>query len=106
MAVPSSLGSTSQLATLATRADEARGPPPTKFYELRDNLDTAVLRAASVTPASILEGSHPEQLRLTLFLEDEGTGEARFIDLDARSRLEGVRRHLAADGSRRSTARA
>jgi len=38
MAVPSSLGSTSQLATLATRADEATGPPPTKFYELRDNL--------------------------------------------------------------------
>jgi hypothetical protein len=26
------------LATLAARADEAGGPPPTKFYELRDNL--------------------------------------------------------------------
>jgi hypothetical protein len=38
MAVPSSLGSTSQLATLATRADEAEGPPPTNFYALRDNL--------------------------------------------------------------------
>ena len=26
------------LATLAARADEAGGPPPTKFYEPRDNL--------------------------------------------------------------------
>jgi hypothetical protein len=36
---------TSQLATLATRADEAMGPPPTKFYELRDNLAWAVAGA-------------------------------------------------------------
>jgi len=26
------------LATLPAAADEAGGPPPTKFYELRDNL--------------------------------------------------------------------
>jgi hypothetical protein len=26
------------LATLPTAADEAGGPPPTKFYGLRDNL--------------------------------------------------------------------
>jgi hypothetical protein len=26
------------LATVPTRPDEAGGPPPTKFYELRDNL--------------------------------------------------------------------
>jgi hypothetical protein len=26
------------LATVPTEPDEAEGPPPTKFYELRDNL--------------------------------------------------------------------
>ena len=44
MAVPSSLGSTSQLATLAMRVDEAMGSPPTNFYELRDNLSGAARR--------------------------------------------------------------
>jgi hypothetical protein len=29
------------LATLPKAADEAGGPPPTKFYELRDNLGPA-----------------------------------------------------------------
>jgi hypothetical protein len=28
------------LATVAQRPDEAMGPPPTKFHELRDNLKT------------------------------------------------------------------
>ncbi|UGS36542.1 hypothetical protein DSM104329_02948 [Capillimicrobium parvum] len=38
MAVPSSRWTDFALATLATPADEATGPPPTKFYALRDNL--------------------------------------------------------------------
>jgi hypothetical protein len=29
------------LATVTTRPDEAGGPPPTKIYELRDNLRRA-----------------------------------------------------------------
>jgi hypothetical protein len=42
MAVPFVSVDLFALATLATRADEAEGPPPTKFYELRDNLRTDI----------------------------------------------------------------
>jgi GrpB-like predicted nucleotidyltransferase (UPF0157 family) len=38
MAVPFVSVDLFALATLATRADEAEGPPPTNFYALRDNL--------------------------------------------------------------------
>jgi hypothetical protein len=41
------------LATVAQRPDEAGGPPPTNFYELRDNLLT-----------SVGEASSPAQMRL------------------------------------------
>jgi hypothetical protein len=38
MAVPLVSMDLFALATVATRPDEAGEPPPTKFYELRDNL--------------------------------------------------------------------
>jgi hypothetical protein len=42
------------LATLAARADEAGGPSPTKFHELRDNLvDTAGQRQLTPTRRTV-----------------------------------------------------
>jgi hypothetical protein len=41
MAVPPVSWTDFALTTLPTRADEAGGPPPTKFYALRDNLVAA-----------------------------------------------------------------
>jgi hypothetical protein len=41
------------LATLAARADEAGGPPPTKFYELRDNL-----RPRAEALSHLVQGEH------------------------------------------------
>jgi len=43
MAVLSSSVDLFALATLPAAADEAEGPPPTNFYELRDNLGKGVV---------------------------------------------------------------
>jgi hypothetical protein len=52
------------LATLATRADKAMGPPPTKFYALRDNLPPrgGVQQFSGTAPASVLKRLGAKQL--------------------------------------------
>jgi hypothetical protein len=43
---------TSTLATVPTGPDEAEGPPPTNFYELRDNLGQSVITTLKTVPES------------------------------------------------------
>ena len=61
------------LATLATRADEAEGPPPTKFYELRDNL---------------MAGEHGDLLRDAVALVVRELMEAEVVQLTGAGRGE------------------
>ncbi len=58
----------SQLATLATRADKATGPPPTNFYELRDNLALDALPVMKPSPVSQRETSMLGYLQVMSFL--------------------------------------
>jgi RsiW-degrading membrane proteinase PrsW (M82 family) len=57
------------LATLATRADKAMGPPPTKFYALRDNLVAIVLTDNTIlAPNLILLGTFLVPICTVLFI--------------------------------------
>ena len=62
------------LATVPTGPDEAGGPPPTKFYELRDNLSARPGTAHAFVKARVAAYKYPGRVWLVPELPKGPTG--------------------------------